>query len=223
MKSRILYGVMGMALVALLVGGGTYAYFSDTETSTGNTFSAGTLDLTVGSTDPTTEKIAFNSLKPGDTSGDVGVTPIAWEIKNTGTIAGTLTIACGAITNNENGLTEPEVEKSDTDTTGELGANLTVAFWVDSNANNTWDTGDYYLTTAGGKTGFSSEASLPTGAYAHLNDYDGKTWASLTTLTGGASAGTFHVEYGLPGETGNEVQSDSCTFDLTFRLEQVHP
>lgn len=217
MKKRVLYGVMGMALVALLVGGGTYAYFSDTETSTGNTFSAGTLKLTVGSAG--TLPLAFNSLKPGDT----GTLADPWRINNTGTIAGNLTIACGAITNNENGLTEPEKDADDTGEPGELGANLTVAFWIDSNADNTWGAGDYYLTTTGGKTGYNSEASLPPEAYAHLNDYDGKTWADLTTITGGASAGTFHVEYDLPWGTGNEVQSDTCTFDLTFRLEQVHP
>jgi len=210
-----------MALVALLIGGGTYAYFSDTETSEGNVFSAGTLNLTVGSADPTTEKIAFNSLKPGD----MGVLADPWRINNTGTITGNLTIACGAITNNENGLTEPEegVDSTTGVLEGELGANLKVAFWIDSNADNTWGAGDYYLTTTGGKTGYNSEASLPSGAYAHLNDYDGKTWADLTTITGGASAGTFHVEYDLPGPTtGNDVQSDTCTFDLTFSLVQVH-
>jgi len=203
-----------MALVALLIGGGTYAYFSDTETSTGNTFTAGTLDLTVGSADPTTEKIAFNSLKPGDTSGDVGVTPIAWEIKNTGTINGNLTIECGAITNNENGLTEPEEEADDTGAPGELGANLLVAFWIENTSGN------YYLKSDG--TRVACGVSPPSDAYDILDNYDEDTWASLATITGGASAGTFHVEYNLTPETGNDVQSDNCTFDLTFRLDQVH-
>jgi len=204
-----------MALVALLIGGGTYAYFSDTETSTGNTFTAGTLDLTVGSADPTTEKIAFNSLKPGDTSGDVGVTPIAWEIKNTGTINGNLTIECGAITNNENGLTEPEEEAGDTDAPGELGANLLVAFWIENTSGN------YYL-KSDGTNETCTGLPLPSDAYDILDNYGETSWANLTTLAGGASAGTFHVEYNLTPETGNDVQSDNCTFDLTFRLDQVH-
>ena len=42
---KILFSVMTMVLVVGLVGGGAFALFSDTETSTGNVFQAGTLDL----------------------------------------------------------------------------------------------------------------------------------------------------------------------------------
>ena len=42
----ILYSLMVVALVGGMVGGGLFAYFSDTETSTGNTFTAGTIDIT---------------------------------------------------------------------------------------------------------------------------------------------------------------------------------
>ena len=52
--------ILGLTVAALLViglvGGGTWAYFSDTEESTGNVFSSGTLDLGLansGGTDPT--------------------------------------------------------------------------------------------------------------------------------------------------------------------------
>lgn len=37
--------LMAVALVGALVSGGLFAYFSDTETSTGNTFQAGTIDI----------------------------------------------------------------------------------------------------------------------------------------------------------------------------------
>lgn len=36
---------MALALIGALVGGGLFAYFSDTETSTGNTFTAGTIEI----------------------------------------------------------------------------------------------------------------------------------------------------------------------------------
>ncbi|RPF43055.1 camelysin [Thermodesulfitimonas autotrophica] len=42
---KILIALLGVLLVAALAGAGTFAYFSDTETSTGNSFTAGTLDL----------------------------------------------------------------------------------------------------------------------------------------------------------------------------------
>ena len=48
---RILLSVMVMALLALLVGGGLFAHFTDTESSEGNSFTAGTLDLKVDGED----------------------------------------------------------------------------------------------------------------------------------------------------------------------------
>jgi len=47
MNNQILLGLVTIGLVASVIGVGTYAYFSDTETSTGNTMTAGTLDLQV--------------------------------------------------------------------------------------------------------------------------------------------------------------------------------
>ncbi|KUP05408.1 cell division protein FtsN [Bacillus coahuilensis m2-6] len=60
-KQKLGLGVASAALGLSLVGGGTYAYFNDVET-TNNTFAAGTLDLAVN---PTTI-IDVSNLKPGD-------------------------------------------------------------------------------------------------------------------------------------------------------------
>jgi len=60
-KKQLGMGIMSAALGIILIGGGTYAYFSDSETSS-NTFAAGTLDLAM---DPT-EVIDIDNLKPGD-------------------------------------------------------------------------------------------------------------------------------------------------------------
>lgn len=61
-KKKLGMGVASAALGLSLIGGGTYAYFNDVET-TNNTFAAGTLDLTL---DPTTI-INVQNIKPGDT------------------------------------------------------------------------------------------------------------------------------------------------------------
>ena len=53
-------GVASAALGLSLIGGGTFAYFSDKEVSN-NTFAAGTLDLTL---DPKT-LVNIENLKPG--------------------------------------------------------------------------------------------------------------------------------------------------------------
>ncbi|GGJ98266.1 cell division protein FtsN [Lentibacillus kapialis] len=60
-KKQMGMGIMSAALGLSLIGGGTYAYFSDSE-QTQNTFAAGTLDLSV---DPTTI-VDVDELAPGD-------------------------------------------------------------------------------------------------------------------------------------------------------------
>lgn len=60
-KKKLGLGIASAALGLSLIGGGTYAYFSDAEV-TNNTFAAGTLDLSVN---PTTI-VNVDNLKPGD-------------------------------------------------------------------------------------------------------------------------------------------------------------
>lgn len=60
-KKRLGMGIMSGMLGLSLIGGATYAYFSDTETTT-NTFAAGTLDLSVNPT----VMIDVDNLQPGD-------------------------------------------------------------------------------------------------------------------------------------------------------------
>ena len=45
-KKKLAMGIATGALAVSMIGGGTYAYFNDVETSE-NTFAAGTLDLAV--------------------------------------------------------------------------------------------------------------------------------------------------------------------------------
>jgi spore coat-associated protein N len=61
LKKKLAMGIATGALAVSMIGGGTYAYFNDVETST-NTFAAGTLDLAVN---PETI-IDVGNLKPGD-------------------------------------------------------------------------------------------------------------------------------------------------------------
>ena len=61
LKKKLGLGIASAALGISLVGGGTFAYFNDVET-TNNTFAAGELDLAVN---PTTI-IDVSNIKPGD-------------------------------------------------------------------------------------------------------------------------------------------------------------
>ncbi|MFJ7935462.1 TasA family protein [Sporosarcina sp. NPDC096371] len=61
-KQKLGMGVATAVLGISLIGGGTYAYFSDQEVSN-NTFAAGTLDLALNPT----ELVDVSNIKPGDT------------------------------------------------------------------------------------------------------------------------------------------------------------
>ena len=71
MNKKILISLSVIAAVAAIAIGGTIAYFSDVETSTGNTFTAGELDLIVDingvDQNPLVSKLFdLDDMKPGD-------------------------------------------------------------------------------------------------------------------------------------------------------------
>ncbi|MEO4054508.1 TasA family protein [Solibacillus sp. CAU 1738] len=75
LKKKLAMGIATGALAVSMIGGGTYAYFNDVET-TNNTFAAGTLDLAVN---PETI-IDVSNLKPGDWM------PRTFKLENNGTL-----------------------------------------------------------------------------------------------------------------------------------------
>jgi predicted ribosomally synthesized peptide with SipW-like signal peptide len=68
MNAKVLAAFLLIGLVAAMTGAGLYAYFSDTETSTRNVFTAGTLDLKTGQIGTSTSIIDLN---PGSGSCEV--------------------------------------------------------------------------------------------------------------------------------------------------------
>jgi predicted ribosomally synthesized peptide with SipW-like signal peptide len=152
---KILTSLSVILLVAGIVIGGTIAYFNDTETSTGNVFTAGSIDLTVDSfgatyngedvTDPdstwtardlTDQKFfVFDDIKPGD----YGRRNISVHADDN------LAWACLLVVNKEdgeNGLTDPETEAGDiTDNVGELSGNLEIFAWQDNDSDLVYEPG----------------------------------------------------------------------------------
>ncbi|WP_042355371.1 TasA family protein [Bacillus rubiinfantis] len=64
-KKKLGMGVASAALGLALIGGGTYAYFSDTEVNA-SSFAAGTLDINVTGNDAANAIIDVGNIKPGD-------------------------------------------------------------------------------------------------------------------------------------------------------------
>ena len=122
--------ILGLTIAALLVmalvGGGTWAYFSDVETSSANIFSAGTLDLNIDGDNVNVNMLTLSDIEPGDT--DAG-SPGTCELKNIGSITGDLKIATGALT---------ETESTGTTGTADSGTTTTMVDDALTEADDYW-------------------------------------------------------------------------------------
>ncbi len=152
MNRKILISLGAIVFVVALSITATGAFFSDSETSTGNTLTAGSIDLKIDNTsyvtstttgeliaspwttwtirDLTVEKFFdFIDLKPGDMGEDT----ISLHVDNNDSYL------CADITltsNNENTLVEPEMEDGDvSSTTGELAQQVNFLWWPDDGDN----------------------------------------------------------------------------------------
>jgi len=214
---KILVSLMAMVLAVGLVGAGAFAYFNDTETSSGNTFTAGTLDLTVdGKDDPSVVSIQVSNIKPAD--GFFG--SYSWRVKNTGSLPGLLWFEVTPIINNENGLEEPEYNPitgvyapgEDGTDLGELGAYIIVGklnvydgstrLRIGSPSGPEFAHGTHSLNYMGGLKLYS-----PTGSTYDILD-PGEDEELCLVLK-------------LPSTVGNCVQGDSVKFNIIFHLDQM--
>lgn len=194
---KILTSVLTIALVVTVVTGATVANFFDAETSTGNTFTAGSLDLKTNDTDGTTASYTLTNMKPGDwnLAGQV-------VLKNAGSVNGTLWYEITNVQNYENGCLEPETEAGDVtcgteDDQGELGD----------------------LVKASLQANVSPWTRYPA-APTTINAAEGVRY-DIGTLNAGQTLPV--VLYGVwtAGSTDNIAQGDSVTFDIVFHLEQI--
>ncbi len=154
---KIIISLSVVAAVAAAVVVGTTAFFSDTETSTGNTFTAGAIDLTVDNTsyrsndagamvlseetswllDDLTGQLFFNfsDLKPGD----IGEDTISLHVDSNDAY---LCAAVQLTDDSDQSCTEPEMEtgadpscSATSNGNGELDSNTEFAFWADDGDN----------------------------------------------------------------------------------------
>ena len=199
MNKKLIYGVFLVALAIVVISSGVlYAWFSSSQSANANSFATGSLHISVNS--GTTTPITKSNMKPGDYGAATN-----WLVQNTGNIDGNLAVTFSTMTSDA------------------LNSNLKMAFWLApaSDSSHTWAANDYYLDPATNTFVQSTSATLPAAALNTLFSYSGKTITYPTAVTGGSSAGYFVAYYNLDGATtGNAVQSQSTTFDLTFTLNQ---
>jgi predicted ribosomally synthesized peptide with SipW-like signal peptide len=103
MNKKILASIFLIGVLALGIGWGTFAYFTETEQSTGNTFRAGYVDLALSTGgpyyNPWSGSIAtFTNMAPGQETGDINV----W-FKNVGSLPGIVTVQLSYVGSDEAG------------------------------------------------------------------------------------------------------------------------
>jgi predicted ribosomally synthesized peptide with SipW-like signal peptide len=185
-RRRVLGGIVTVGAAAAAAGAGTVALFSDTEESTNNTVSAGTLDLGGDGTNSAVTTVSVSNVAPGDSGG--GTT----SLKNVGTIDGVVDLEFSTPTNNEGA--NPDAE-TDTGSPGDLGSVLEVTVSLgsttvrDDTFNNVFDGNDDDTNvplTAGSTKTLSVDWTLPSGTG---NDIQGDEVLGDITIELGQDSG----------------------------------
>jgi len=139
---KILGLTVAAVLVMALVGGGTWAYFSDVETASSNILSAGTLDLSIdGGNADVSMTLSASDIAPGETSGS---SPGTCNLKNIGSVSGDLTIVSGSLIQTESTGT--------TGTANALGTTTTLIHSTLGGSDGDW-VGYYLRCTSGTNDG----------------------------------------------------------------------
>lgn len=194
---------LSVAIVALiaLVAGTTLAYFSDTETSGANTFSAGTLDLKLSNdgttfSDGVTGTWGATNMGPGDAAITGSV-----YVKNAGSMAANhVEISFANVVNNV--VTPAEIGVDDID----ISTHLYVTVMTYGGAD----------LLAAAKTAF--DANLD--GKLSLKELNAQKIDNLTPPAPGANK-QFTMSVQLDSSTTNGNQGDSVTTTVTFTLNQV--
>ena len=198
LKRKILASIVVIALMASALGIGTYAVFSDTETSVGNSFTAGTLDLKINGVDTNVVAFTVSNMRPGNQPKN------SFVLSNVGSLNGILDISTVVLSDAENGRIEPEIEAGDTTDdagAGELSAVVNLRLFVDTNKDG-W-------ISAGENVFFNGKVNtLP--ASFDLNQ--------PIAADGSVNIVALFDWWNTP--TDNQAQSDSFTLDLTYQLTQ---
>jgi len=188
---RIVGLTIAFVLAVGMIGVGAFAYFSDTETSTVNQLTAGTLDLKTDDADGVSQTLYAINMAPGDTVG-----PSTIVLKNSGNVDGsTLDLVFSYV---ESDGSPNTVNKTADETAAMMeittliygGSNLLNSVY-DANFNGYKDIQDLKNADLSGQSGISASATK-----------------------------NFQITVQLRSETGNDFQADGIIMTMTFTLNQ---
>lgn len=212
---KIIMSLAMIAAVGAIVVGATRAYFSDTETSTGNTFTAGTIDIAIDGKNPWQEKYSTGDLKPCETGY------MNFKIQNVGMNPVNVSKKLYKFVNNGGIMSEPECEAEKgvyansncsnntavDDVQSQIIYDLYVEVFASENETNPiwWqaiyeDADNMSLTAVYGENGGNSVelGMIPVGGYMKVSQ-----------------------SYHFACKAGNQYQGDTLTFDMEIMGEQL--
>ncbi|MDO8491372.1 MAG: TasA family protein [Dehalococcoidia bacterium] len=182
---------LALIMVVGMIGVETFAYFADSETSSGNQLAAGTLDLKTNNVDGVTQTLYATNMSPGATVG-----PYTIPLRNAGTTDGaTLDIGFSYV---ESDGSPNTVNKTD-DAVAALMEVITL---------------DY-----GGSSLLSSISDINGNGYKDVYDLKNSSLTGLSGIAASATK-NFVISVRLRSETGNDFQADGITMTMTFTLKQ---
>jgi len=215
--NKIVKSLSVIAFVAAIAIGATSSYFSDEEKVTGNTITAGTIDIQLDGTNQVVTPYQVADVKPGETGymtfniQNVGTNPVkvSKNLSNFMPDGGVETYSCATLGTSQNTSSEPECIAENTTRIDDLRTQIIYDLRVDVYATSVatepiwWQT---IYTDAENKT-------LST-VYP-----DATTFVALGTIP---PAGHMKVtqSYHFNYNAGNEYQGDVLSFDITIKGEQ---
>ena len=183
----VLAVVLGVGAIAA----GTLAYFADTETSTSNQLTAGTLDLKTDDVDGVTQTLYATSMAPGDTVG-----PSTIVFKNSGSLNGaSLDLAFSYVE-------------------GDNSPNI-----VNMSANNTAAMIEVTTLSYDGSSLLPSVSDGNINGYRDVQDLANADLSGQSGINASATK-NFQIAIQLRSNTGNDYQADGITVTMTFTLNQ---
>ena len=207
---RILGLTVTVLIVMGLVGGGTWAYFSDPETSTGNIVTAGTLDLRTDDVNGVAATLFTENLKPGayvPTAANATIT-----LKNEGTIDGGSLDITVAYVETDN-ATQEAIIAGDTD----LSGNLTADQYATGLTLTIFDYDGTNLITSANISDENGNSRVDIHDLKAASDAN--KLVGLAGLTASASK-DLNIRVQLDSSANNTFMADGITTTFTFTLQQ---
>ncbi len=213
---KILLSLSVIAIVGVIAVGATRALFSDTETSTGNTFTAGTIDISIDQTNPWTKSYNIGDLKPGETGyinfdiSNVGTNPVnvSKNLSEFVTTTGSVGYTCAGVTAGVS--SEPECVAAQANSSNDVN---------DVQTKIIYDLSVEVYNSAGTKIWWQA---IYTGAEnKSLADiYGSGQYVALGMIPAGGHMKVTQ-SYHFNSNAGNEYQGDTLSFKMTINGEQL--